>query len=430
MIMQNQSTSQTSRQATKTYAILGGGPAGATIAALLAQKGHRVALFHTPKRPALIVGESMLPAIIPMLRTLGIEEQVKSFSVHKPGATVCLGMDEVISASFLWAGGTLPPYAYNTPRDKFDQAVLDAAVNAGARLFHFNARVEKSDDDATPADTLKLSDETLAATDGFLSGQPDMIIDATGRLRLIAKLLDIPYARGGRDDVALFAHLDAAFINDPGHVHVDLLTKGWSWRIPLPGKISVGVVIKPEHLKAYGTTIEQQYDNFLRDEPSLKHYTQNSTRLTPVVKYQNYQIISDTMHGPNWATIGDAGGFLDPVFSTGLYLGMKSAFMLCAAIEKNTPKAMLKYEQKFQWELKLWQGIIRSWYDGRLFNLYRSKDKFINNFLGKQIDKRFRRRLGRIFNGQAVDELGRMQLFEYLTTFGTLLRDQSDLVVK
>lgn len=414
----------------KTFAILGGGPAGATMATLLAKQGHRVALFHTPKRPALIVGESLLPAVIPMLRELGIEEKVKSFSVHKPGATVCLGKDEVISASFLWAGGTLPPYAYNTQRDLFDQTVLDAAVEAGAKLFHAHAQVQKSTDPNTPANTIELTQATLDATNGFLTSQPDMIIDATGRLRLVAKLLDIPYERGGRDDVALFAHLDNAHIDDPGHVHVDYLTKGWGWRIPLPGKVSVGVVIKPEHLKAYGNSIEEQYDNFLRDEPSLKHRTQNSKRLTPVVKYQNYQIVSDKMHGPNWATLGDAAGFLDPVFSTGLYLGMKSAFCLSNAIDKGTPKAMLQYEKKFQWELRLWQGIIRSWYDGRLFNLYRSKDRFINNFLGKQIDKRFRRRLGRIFNGQAVDELGRMKLFDYLTTFGTLLRDQSDLVVK
>ena len=422
---------------TKTFAILGGGPAGSTLAALLAKQGYRVALFHTPKRPQLIVGESLLPAVIPMLRTLGAEEKIKSFSIHKPGATVCLGKDEVISTLFTWAGGTLPPYAYNTPRDLFDQTLLNAATHAGAKLFHFHAQVEKADGSTDASDTanaadaaLQLSAKTLQATEGFLTDQPSMIIDATGRHRAIAKLLDIPHDRGGRDDVALFAHLDQAIINDPGHVHVDYLTKGWAWRIPLPNRVSLGVVIKPEHLKKYGSSIEAQYDGYLQDEPSLKHYTQGSKRLTPVVKYQNYQIVSHQMFGKNWATLGDAAGFLDPVFSTGLYLGMKGAFCLCKAIEQDTPKAMLKYQKDLQWELKLWQGIIRSWYDGRLFNLYRSKDRFTNNFLGNFLDKRFRRRLGRIFNGQAVDELGRMQLFEYLTTFGTLLRDQSDLVVK
>src|SRR5579872_686866 len=110
----------------KSIAIIGGGPAGAALGTLLAQKGYQVGIFHTDKRPPLIVGESLLPATVPMIRKLGIEEEVKKFSVHKPGATVCLAVDEVISAFFIWADGRLPDYAYNTQRDLFDRAILNA----------------------------------------------------------------------------------------------------------------------------------------------------------------------------------------------------------------------------------------------------------------------------------------------------------------
>ena len=139
--------------------------------------------------------------------------------------------------------------------------------------------------------------------------------------------------RGGRDDVALFAHLDKSMMSDPGNIHLDHLTKGWSWRIPLPGKVSVGVVINPKHLEQFGDTIEKQYDAYIRQEPSLKAYTEGATRLTPVVKYQNYQLISEKMYGPGWVAVGDAAGFIDPIFSTGLYLSMKGAFELIKAIE-------------------------------------------------------------------------------------------------
>ena len=409
----------------KTVAIIGGGPAGATLGILLAQKGIKAGIFHTPKRPPLIVGESLLPAVVPMLRTLGIEEAVKSFSTYKPGATVCLNAQEVISAFFKWADGTLPDYAYNTPRDLFDRAVLDAAEKAGAKIFQAAAKLEKTKE----PNGVRLSDETLAAAGGFFGERPDLIVDASGRPRLIARLLDTPAKRGGRDDVAMFAHLDKAVMTDPGNIHIDYLTRGWSWRIPLPGKVSVGVVINPKHLERFGDTIEKQYDAYIREEPSLKFYTEGATRLTPVVKYQNYQLISENMHGPGWVAVGDAAGFIDPVFSTGLYLSMKGAFELLKAIESGTDDAMQKYQDGRQWELRTWQRVIDSWYNGKLFNLYRAGQKHRNGLIGSRIERRVRKRLLRIFTGQAVDDPFNMQVFGYLTLFGTVLRNPADLVV-
>src|SRR5580658_3126876 len=98
----------------KSIAIIGGGPAGATLGNLLAKKGYKVGIFHTDKRPPLIVGESLLPAVIPILRELGVEEQIRAFSVFKPGATVCLKLEEVIPSLFSAARGRLPDYSYNT----------------------------------------------------------------------------------------------------------------------------------------------------------------------------------------------------------------------------------------------------------------------------------------------------------------------------
>src|SRR5512140_1413039 len=126
----------------KSIAILGGGPAGAALGALLAPKGYKTAIFHTDKRPPLIVGESLLPAVVPFLRELGIEDNVKSFSIYKPGAVVSLSPAEIIAGTFATARGNLPDYAYNTPRDQFDLAVLQAAQRRGATIFHTPARLE------------------------------------------------------------------------------------------------------------------------------------------------------------------------------------------------------------------------------------------------------------------------------------------------
>lgn len=414
-----------SKNRIQSIAILGGGPAGATLGALLAKKGLKVGIFHTDKRPPLIVGESLLPAVVPMLRALGVEEQVKAFSVYKPGATVCLQQAEIIPSSFCWAEGHLPDYSYNTPRDLFDAAILNAAREAGANVFHCTARLHKGD----AINTVRLSRQTLADANGFFGDGPDFIVDASGRSRLLARLLDLPANRGGRDDVALFAHLDRAVLSNPGHIHVDYLTKGWAWRIPLPGRVSVGVVIDPKHLSAYGQTIEQQYDAFLRDEPSLKRNTEGATRLTPVVRYTNYQIISKQMTGPGWALIGDAAGFIDPVFSTGLYLGMRGAFELAGAMEENSARSMHQFERAIQRELRLWQPVIDSWYDGRLFNLYRAGQLYKDNVVGARVGKRIQKRLARIFSGQAVENAVNMRIFEGLIRVGAVLRDPEDLAV-
>jgi flavin-dependent dehydrogenase len=409
----------------KTVAIIGGGPAGASLGALLAQNGYTAAIFHTDKRPPLIVGESLLPVVIPMLQRLGIEEEVKSFSVYKPGATVCLSLSELVQISFRWAGRRMASYAYNTPRDLFDGAVLKSAEKAGAKILRMPAKLERG----TEPDTVRLTDETLQKTDGFFKQQPDLIVDATGRLRTISRLLDIPVTEGGRKDIAMFAHLDKAVITDPGNIHLDYLTHGWSWRIPLPGRVSVGVVINPSHLEKFGGDIEQQYDAFIREEPSLRVYTEGAKRLTPVVKYNNYQIVPMRLHGNGWAMIGDAAGFLDPVFSSGVFLSMQSAFGLFEAIEAGSEAAVQKFQERRYRELEMWRRVIESWYSGTLFNMYRAGQKWKNNPLGSIVSRRVQWRLAGIFGGQTAADAFSMKVFDYLNLFGTLVRDPKDLVV-
>src|SRR5688572_25963170 len=104
----------------RSVAVLGGGPVGASLATYLARAGVRVVLFHKAKRPQLIVGESLVPAIAPFLRRLGVEPQIKAFSTFKPGATFVLTTESDISFRFDQALGAEVNYSYNTPRDLFD----------------------------------------------------------------------------------------------------------------------------------------------------------------------------------------------------------------------------------------------------------------------------------------------------------------------
>jgi hypothetical protein len=150
----------------KSVAILGGGPAACTLAVLLARKKIRVAIFHLPKRAPLIVGESLVPAVIPILRLLGIEDEVRGYGLYKPGATI--NLSPTVNFSFVFANirGPLPTYAYNVPRDKFDDTLLNAARQAGVKIVEAPAEVEK----ITGTDRVKLSVASLAAAADFFSG--------------------------------------------------------------------------------------------------------------------------------------------------------------------------------------------------------------------------------------------------------------------
>lgn len=176
------------KQTIKTIAVIGGGPCGCSLALQLKRKGYKVGVFYIEKRPEIIVGESLVPAIIPYLRKLGIEEEVKTYSTYKPGASVWIDVDDESTAAFTCAGGTLPHYAYNVPRVKFDKTIFDLAVKEGVSFFKQAAALEYNSE----TDEIKLNQATINAIEDFFQGQPDLIVDASGRSRTISRLINIP----------------------------------------------------------------------------------------------------------------------------------------------------------------------------------------------------------------------------------------------
>jgi 2-polyprenyl-6-methoxyphenol hydroxylase-like FAD-dependent oxidoreductase len=123
-------------------AIIGSGPAGATLGALLARQGASVAMFDDGARPPLIVGESLIPQMIPIFRRLGIEEKVAAIGVYKPGVLVTFSDEDELLLSFTAARGVLPTYAYNVPRKEFDDLLLETAVDSGVRYVECAAKLK------------------------------------------------------------------------------------------------------------------------------------------------------------------------------------------------------------------------------------------------------------------------------------------------
>jgi flavin-dependent dehydrogenase len=332
------------------------------------------------------------------LQELGIEEDVAKISTYKPGATFYATPQHEVSFFFKNAGRNFPAYSYNVPRDQFDAIVIANAVKEGVVVVPKRAGLVVDRD----SDAITFDEETQAIWRQCSDCEhPDLIVDATGRKRTIATLLGLDGWVGDRKDVALFSHIPDAAAAHEGHIHINRLKHGWSWRIPLPGKVSVGVVIRQDALEAYGTTAEEQYTRLLSEEPILSSYIHDATRMKPVMKYSNYQMCARRWAGKTWALVGDAGGFIDPIFSSGLLLALEGASELAQAIVSGWNRGADRYEKTMRRKLEAWRLLIQSFYDGRFFSLFRLRTIYGSRTLFRPVTKLVDRQLALALGGLA-----------------------------
>lgn len=197
-------------------AIVGAGPSGSALAILMSREGADVTLFDDGRRPALLVGESLVPAVVPILQKLDLEKETASFSRVKPGVSFIWSRTDRVSVTFSRFAPAVFPYAYNIPRPHFDDALLAKAIAAGVDYVTTRAQLQPN---TSGEAELRLAPETIAAAPGLSGHQPDLIVDATGRARLAARALGIAARLGPRKDVAHFAHFEGFSWDDaPGQV--------------------------------------------------------------------------------------------------------------------------------------------------------------------------------------------------------------------
>jgi flavin-dependent dehydrogenase len=423
--------------AAQRIAIVGAGPAGAALATLLVQRGAEVTLFDDGRRPELVVGESLVPALVPILRRLGVEDAVAALGMLKPGVSFLWSATDRFSFSFARYAHLQTGYAYNVPRKPFDEAILARAMAAGVRRVEARARLEPVDGNGE-GPRVRIAAESLARAPWLGGDQPDMIVDATGRRRTLARLLNVPAEVGPRDDVAHFAHFEGFDwdAEEPaGQVLIARLAAGWGWAIPLRDRLSIGIVLGREDAQGLGSSPEDRLTAAIARDPALCRLTGAARRVTSVATYNNYQLISARAWGPGWVMVGDALGFVDPMLSPGVLLALRGAEQLADALTTSgdRERALEAYERTVRATLAAWMELVAHLYDGRLFALFRAGEDMMrqsNNVVTRAMSRHIERHLATMASGTATTAPYSRRLLRLLDRYGMRGVDPLPLAVR
>lgn len=311
--------------------VMGGGPAGSTIAALLARKGLSVALLERDRHPRFHIGESLLPMNMPILDRLGLCERLREIGVKKHGADFPADNERGYNV-FRFERCLNPtwPFAYQVRRDEFDQMLFEHAAASGATTAQ-GARVGRVNID----DTGITAEVTV---DGVTrSHRARYVVDATGRETLLGSQMRLKRRNASHQSAALFGHfrgVERRLGEDAGNVSVYRFEHGWVWMIPLrDGCVSVGAVCSPEYLKQRDVGKDEFLMRTLRGIPDVAKRMTNAELAGNLHATGNYSYMCTRMSGRNWLMVGDAYAFVDPIFSTGVYLAMYTAELAADVVE-------------------------------------------------------------------------------------------------
>ena len=329
--------------------VMGGGPAGSTIATLLARQGRRVVLLEKEQHPRFHIGESLLPANVALFEQLGLRAELDRIGMPKRGI-------EFISPEhrhrtlyeFGEAWDKSMPMAWQVRRSEFDELLFRHAAAQGAEAIE-GCRVSSVQFDADGADVFAVQGRTPRRW------RTRYVVDATGRDTLLANQWDSKRRNPRHNSAAIFGHFSGARRLSgrlEGNISIFWFPHGWIWFIPLAdGSTSVGATCWPCYLKQRDKPLKAFFLDTLNSVPRLAKRLEGATLIDDKVHATgNYSYSAHTCCGERWQLVGDAYAFIDPVFSSGVYLAMASAFRgaeLVAATLDEGPAAAAAERRRF-----------------------------------------------------------------------------------
>lgn len=351
--------------------IIGAGPSGALAAALLCRQGLRVLLLEREQFPRFSIGESLLPQSMEYLEQAGMLDAVEraGFQIKNGAAFGRGGQYTEFDFSDKFSEGW--SYTYQVPRARFDHLLALEAERQGAEL-RFRREVVAVDLSATrPRVTIKDEQGNISIIEaGF-------ILDASGFGRVLPRLLGLERPSDFPVRGALFTHVEdqippTAF--DRNKIRIDVQPDShelWYWLIPFSdGRCSIGVVGGLEALARYQGTAIDRLRALVAADGSLDRLLAQARWDTPVRQLVGYACNVSSLWGRGYALLGNAGEFLDPIFSSGVTIAFKSASLAAALVPRQLAGATVDWEREFALPLKqgvdTFRAFVESWYSGGL----------------------------------------------------------------
>jgi flavin-dependent dehydrogenase len=395
---------------TYDVAIIGGGPAGSVAGATLARNDHRVVILEKEKFPRFRVGESLLPASSDTFERIGVKEKLdRAGFLIKHGGEISSACGTARGVYF-FRNALNPRWktSYQVDRSKFDQVLLDHAHDCGCEV-----RYEVSVDHCT----FEQEAAVLSCNQGTEIARAKYLIDCSGRNTILANHLRLKEPYSHLRKFSVFAYFQGPPLPPDPHSSLTRMIRAndcWCWMIPMAeGKWSVGVVMDHERFRSLQLSPEQALEECIRQQPEVYNRIGEAKRFTPVRATADFSYRVRRMFGDRWLTAGDAAGFIDPVFSSGVhiavYSGEQAAVALLKALDRpqTRARAFRRYqrlvEEMFATYLKLSSG----WYT----------QEFIEIFLQPGGRIKLAPAISSVLGGNPVRKLGiklRLQMFYLL----------------
>ena len=375
-------------------AIIGGGPAGSTAAALLARAGRRVVLFEREKFPRFHIGESLLPFSMKAFTRLGLHEKFSSAGFLKKYGGEIMGACSDTGTKFYFKDGyrSQTDHAYQVTRSDFDKVLLDHAAESGAQVHEQTlvSDVIFQDQEVTlsyksvrdPTESARYADRTsqrdVPATEGEI--QARYLVDASGRTSVLGRQFKIKKTYQHLQKLSIFAHYKGLWRPEGIDGTLTVLIRAvdrWFWLIPLSDeRTSVGVVLDSEIFRKSKLSADDFLEQALAEQPSIMKRMRNARRVSKTYVEADFSYRSARLYGDRWLLTGDAAGFIDPIFSSGVFLavfsGEKCADALNEVLDqpRKAKRLFARYERSVNRAMDVYLRFVNAWYTKEFIEVF------------------------------------------------------------
>ena len=365
--------------------IIGAGPSGSSAAALLKQKGYDVTIIEKQHFPRFSIGESLLPQCMVFLEEAGLLDTVRDHVEEcgfqfKNGAAFLKGKKRSFY-DFTKKFSEGPGTTWQVRRASFDHILAQQAEKMGSDIRFGHEVLAVNVEPEQPILTVKTEQgETYQIQAKFL-------LDASGFGRILPKHLDLESPSDFPVRRAVFTHIEDGILDDPEFDREKILMtvhekdpRAWYWLIPFAdGRASFGVVAEEDFFEKYGFDGSSDYDvaalqrRILADDEALSHVLRNAKFDTPVRTLVGYSANVKHLAQRNYALLGNAGEFLDPVFSSGVTIALKSSSMVVPLVDQYIKGEnidwMEQYEKPLRAGIQVFRAYVEAWYTGEFQNV-------------------------------------------------------------